>query len=1041
MGRTNPDMEYQRTREKKISDLSCRADGRLKDSYEYIKDCLEELDNKTPKNVFSWVIEQKLQWIAKIDENGQPVNPKVEDYIDYVAQCLASYCDELEKWTQGDEWHLPVVACEDGTYQTDKKSIYTMWKKTVYNWWNKRSFPNLQDKSYLCGERDIVLYFLFIMGFTVEESDQFLEEMCLVNGSSDVRPLYALDFKECVFRWIMLWNEKHERKISYKEACSYYQEYGVWLISKMQDLIVSTRNKCKQSDALKNEAESLVHCSEILNKIMHEENGLFKKNNAEALKRITPLIRHIEKKVERITNPPDFKVIKGHEQVFQEIRYYNENTRVEKGTQFAWSELSRLACTTQEPFAECFEIFKEKSWTHLGDMYWRQFSDLVQLFTGNAGKALDQQKLVSAKDDIAYKIEDVMNALEEMAILDLSGKCLSIAYNGDEIRKILEKYTDIFTRISKLLKPIRRQDVGAETVVDRGNSSGLSQMFSAYHAWCYGVLEDSEEKKKPKNFLSEFGRKNVLKKALAAGVEDLNAMNEALELTGNAEFQLLNREEALVYSILSYVDLLACLYDSVKSSIVNSDINGKTPDDRKKIINRLSNKLLEVPKEMRIELSPEITDAKWYKNDQTRATAKLWAEKLKQWWNSVVDEQMEIKRLSAIEMIRMADFLTILQKTENGDADELEEIRKLLFYGPYTDDFKAPEDKIRTNKTGVKEQTDWLCVVSGLYRMMKQIFTKDGIKLLFSFAYCMPSETLISEVIRFASPENVNCSGKNKQYKLAEPYLNMVLKNLEDLLKEREEKELIKTSEAETQKLMDQFVKIVKQSSFMNQPFPVIEARYILEQWASVLAVLKYYDINVNHASHEFNIQLNIWEQGVRTLQLEEKLNKLTEALFHKEARKWIRELKLPKNMQLDNIWITGDEDGFEFCSSYCEEISEYILAELDEWEQKEEEKVRKRAEKSNKNLKWSGVMKANIQEREVLLNEFVHFCSCWFPERQIRKSKKVQGILEKWGYIIVVLERYQQEFPRAKEFLGKKMVSWLTAIDACGDSDIDISK
>ena len=118
-----------------------------------------------------------------------------------------------------------------------------------------------------------------------------------------------------------------------------------------------------------------------------------------------------------------------------------------------------------------------------------------------------------------------------------------------------------------------------------------------------------------------------------------------------------------------------------------------------------------------------------------------------EWANEQYQDLIERIPLSLVERLREADFMMILFSMEQED---LEEIRKKLFYGPYTNDFLSKKQTgpgKKKEKELVEKQNAWLQVIVELYSAMKQIFTEEGVKQLFSFAYFIPEDMTIDEVV------------------------------------------------------------------------------------------------------------------------------------------------------------------------------------------------------------------------------------------------------------------------------------------------------
>lgn len=872
-------------------DLLHKEDGNIKDFYDYVKVCLEELNKlKSPERIFSRVMKNKLTDL--LVEKLQTSKPKVEDYILYIAEQLTEWTPVLVRWRNGEPWGLPEKEMEDGTKCLDYEKIRDIWIQTVRQWWDEDTFPRINEGrgegktgkkiySFTYEKRDIVLLVFMIFGFTVKECDDFLEEMCLVKDSDVVRPLYALDFKECLFRWILLWNENHEEKISYEKACSCYCEYGAALSKHMRQRVP---NVCKGIDVyishLEREKELNVRnaderknyeriieafedlkesCLRILKMIPEEQDALYEHKHAENLKRLMALTDHLERKLVHINKDLSLNSNKTDSSAkLREFRKCVENTRVNRGTKYAWSELSRYADERQKNFKESFKQFQERSADFIGEAYWSQYSRLNWLAIRSEVAAENSPLVkVSAQNK---KDEDKFAILQE-AIDNLDEKNLPFAYDGKDIQSMLLNYTNTRIIMSNLLKPVRRQDVDDRLAQEVSGSSGVSQMMNAYHQWCTGENVGTPN--------LEFRREKVLKVALAAGIENENGLRSALKLSGKSEFQYLDRKEALVYLMTYYCDELKICCEDIKQSIENIFDSGFARPSWKAEWKRLNMYVSSLPSDFQVSI-PENMETRMNRDVIPVNERAGLINMVNEWATEQNYDLMERIPLSLVERLREADFISILCFTEQDDMNKIEEIRKKLFYGPYINDFeslKQTKPGAKKDKEIVERQQAWIRVVTKLYSAMKQIFTEDAVKQLFSFAYFVPDSVTIDEVLNFSKESRTDKSVKKKEeyrYELADPYCNLFESALSESLNGMEKDAIVKASEEQVHKILATFIETAKASAFLNQTSPTLESRYILEQWTCVLAALNHYGIDVSEEKHVLNEMLKIWEHGVR---------------------------------------------------------------------------------------------------------------------------------------------------------------------------------
>ena len=910
MGRKKKENTSRQMMQKEIFDnLQLNEAGRLKDSYDYIMDCQEEIAKmKNPERIFSRVMKQKLQELLTKDENGQPVKPKVEAYIEYIAECLTPGTSTLAMWNRGKVWQTPVIEHAGGTCEMDHDAVHKMWKKTVKEWWDEDSFPFLNDKSYLCDKRDVVLYFLLTMGFTAKESDAFLYEMCLVKDRDFVRPLYALDFKESLFRWFLQWNENHEKKISYEEACGHYLEYGDWLLKKVKPRMKALIEKIDcyvcgileydpESENAAEMCEAKANCENLLRKLPDDAKVLYTYEPAENLKRSMALMTHVERKLERKKAKANEKSEKRRDDsILAEYQYYNENTTVNRGTEFAWKELSRLADARQENFREGFEKFQDKSLDFISEAHWSQFSQLIRLFvisqaSGQNAHLLVKTQMQKDNDEGVNERDEKKSTLAERemhfrevekAFENLRRTNISFTFDGWDIRNMLKRYTNTRGTMSALFKPIRRQDVNAPEIGKTSSSSGLSQMLNRYHKWCTGAAETADEIQKGPH--AEFKRENVLKAALAAGIEDSEELQSKLQLAGSPSFQFLDPKEAIVYLMARYREEFLASYNNVDEIVRKLTKSKLNLPSKEKDYELLKSEIVMLPAELEIKLPKA-----WSSQDAVKVSSYSERERmtriLEEWWGNMINDHILPKDLSLVELIRMADFMTVLYSSSNGSEDELEKIRKTLFYGPYTDDFKVFENK-KTKRIGVEEQKDWLRAIVELNRTMKQIFTEDGVKYLFSNAYGIPDTCSIDEVSDIVEDERErlgNTSNTEDYEYLAELYCESIQEELFDTVEEIDVEAFLKASNAEIQKHLNHFSEVIEACFFIRQEEPTVESRYFLEQWSLMLAALDFADVDVTEAQEVLNKYLNIWNRGIKRNQ-DRKTEKFRETKQKKSA-------------------------------------------------------------------------------------------------------------------------------------------------------------
>ena len=1046
MGRKKDDKSRQEKRKEAFDQLLYVKDKELKDFYDYIVDGLEEIGKKkSAEKVFSKVMMEKLRDTLLLNRGMDSEGPKVEDYVRYIAQQLTEYTPVLTQWTNGKPWGLPMKEAEDGRFILDRENVFNIWLRTVKQWWEEDSFPvinegrkngkKILELSY--EKRDVALFFLMVFDFSVSESDIFLEKLTLVKDSDLVRPLYALDFKECLFRWVLLWNENHDLKITYKTACDYYYEYGAWLINVVKDRMKNLFQEAKRHNLYlqdifpyKRKENKLYEKEEDVEKkkklydkdfeehlvklIPKDASALYESEYAENLKRVLALCAHAERVLEEAVKEEKKRTAGAIcEDKTWEFKRNNEHTRNRQGTEYAWSVLTGITNQEQSCFEEDFQMFKEYSLKFIGEAYWSQFSQLNQMVRMSDGyepnRALIKNMINRKNNEFGY--------LRVKEALGYTEKNISFIYNGNNVQEILKEYTGIIKILSALQKPVRFRDAESNTLMIEAGSSSISQLMNSYHNWCVGLDPSIESPH------SEFKRNKVLKVALASGAETYADLRYALKLCGNSAFQLMDENEAIVYLAANHHEKVRELWKDFKETIEDLLRNRLNLSAREKVWEKCKTKVSEFPNELGIEI-PEKLESGIMKQYIPINTINLLQE-----WTGECELKIMSPANSLISKIREADFIRILYYTGKEKVN-WEDIRKSLFYAPYRLDLKVRSKKKKQSKigeepVGAAEEKEWFRFIRGMYHALRQIFTDEGIKVLFSFAYSISEDVEIDTILGFNDDNN-----------LAESYADVMEEELSEILEDKEAEEIIRASESEIREWMRSLAEIVRNSKFLYLPIPAIETRYILEQWTSMLSVLEYYDIEMSEERQVLNEILYVWKQGRNLIEAENMLTTSISGLLTDGARKWIKEYEIQDDCRLIRIGLWGDEENesrsWDFGEGYARLISDRLLWSLENYKERLE---RKKDIEVDEEQEWYGILKikdedANDQYIYRALKDFLKAMSACNMERQTQYSERVQELLEEWVCLTVVLENYGFHCDANQELLGQKLFDWLSAMD-----------
>lgn len=798
--------------------------GRIKDFYDYVGDSVQVLDQAsgTDRVFYKW-LKRKYHAAQSGNEEVRENRISVQEYINWGAEKLAAEMQDLGHWSNGESWALPET----------KESRVEIWKKTLTKWWDEDTVPFLSDRKLKCSRRDVILYVLTVLEFTVEESNEMLDELSLQKDRDEVRRLYTLDFKEGLFQWMMYWNEKHpEKKVPYHKVCELYLTYGgqlLWYVKERLDETCLDLRRWREERQIRRDCENAEvkrqlaqleeleeSCSEMRKTLTNDGSGLYDEIHAENLKRSFAVLVHAKRILERRKEEWNDHWYTGNiapDQRLAEIRWRNENTRAERGTQYAWRQLIGLADMEQGEFTDAFKEFMNQSVDFLSEAHWRQFSELIYLYGRSGGFSREEDPFVKP---IRFSEQTKSPRLYRDAGLFRSSShtVLSFAYDGNEINKALDSGTANGTYVSSLLEPALRNSGDMFSKGSGDSSDVLSLLRNSYEAWYKGG----------KGPYAAYKRDKILKIALAAGVDDAEGLKRAMALAGNANFNYLDRKEAMVYLMARYREELKRLFRDMQDALESvEDAGVRTPNGAK-----AWNRAREIAAKLPAESLSEMPDC--MRKDAPVTKLDRDVQMVTEWWDGI-SETNPVPAL--IAYIRKADFLTI---RFGASKETAEKIRMKLFYGPYSGDFSSKEG----GKTGtVAEEISWADIQCKAYDLLDDVLPPDAVKAVFELWY----ETTRWNDFMKISPESwyqkVKAGEKRViENRLIENRLEVIIADLLDVL-DGDWDQMADEKEEAVSAYLEQFHAAVAEASFMRQNPNALETKFMLEQWFHMLAVLQ----------------------------------------------------------------------------------------------------------------------------------------------------------------------------------------------------------
>jgi len=814
------------------------ATGQIRDFYDYMKEAVRVIDqNVAEDRIFSRWLKLKFRQANGLQENMKATF-SVQDYIDWGAEKLASEMEQLERWHVDSLW----------TWDLPETHYVDVWKRILTLWWEKDSFPELSYKSVKCTNRDIVIYVLMVLGFSVDEADQFLDEFCRVKRGNYLRRLYALDYKEGLFRWIMSWNENHpEKQISYERACLLYEEYGGELLrgvkSDLDNLCANIVRECEYWNAEIKTAQSPYirykkqvlrvlselkelrkDCLVVRENLCDTREDLYREMHAENLKRALTISvygrRTLERKKDELRRR-EFTFELSEEEKFRMIRKWTDETIVNRGTEFAWLQMMKYAMASCSDFTESFEAFKKGTVSFLSDAYWRQFSQMMKLY-GMSGGFYEEHKRFVYKKTFSAKTNAPQLYKKTVLISKKDSQSLSFALGSKEVKDAVQGGTANGMYLSELVRPVWRNSEDVFSYTKGKSVSRLSGLWSQYEKWCKG-------KKGP---YEAYTRDTILELALASNMESMSEIQDVMSLAGSREWNLQDPREALVYLVVRYRDELKKVIRDINDLMETVQTQGLQTAAGEKNWIELQSRAATLPA-LYIENLPDYMCkiGEMPENDQDR---QGFIQEVAEIWQSVIREEIPIP--TVIEYLHMADRLGILFRASFVNTNK---IREKMFYGPYTTDFASQKED---GKKGVAGELAWLEIQNAWSILMNGLLKDTAVKKVFEFWY-----QNMQSGLRSGNFLGVFIDDWEDTLDLVKRRIKRVKDQLEILMEveyTKNWKTEIRVKCENIEEALEAFHQTITSAGFMKQDPNAAETKYILEQWITLLAMMELLEVS-----------------------------------------------------------------------------------------------------------------------------------------------------------------------------------------------------
>ncbi len=766
----------------------------MKDFYDFSMDCYRELGRQKRREK---VFRETLLKVYRRQEAEEGSRETVEDAVFWAAGRLSDLKSQkaLMRWGLSEERNK-----SEETFLTRE-----MWEQTLLLWCSEDSFPYLPEKAYSAERRDVVLYVIMVLGFTVEESTELLEEFSRRKDRDEYRRLYQLDLKEAVFLFFMEWNETHpEGQISYAEVCSRFEQYGRkllrWLDREVRQVELEAKEPVWENRKPLEEFQS--HYKRLWERLFSdggkrtflspvsveclEKIDVFNGETLEDMKRLLAVLSSAGRHM-------GYKSGEKREQGIQELRRRNELTRANRGTRAAADRINRLTLASAADLDAAFDSFCREIPDFCSEAHWRRYSVIMRLYA-QAGKGGQNQGFLTER---RRPSERTVNPRRYRSLCLTNGDMdpgktdgrLSFSYGGEAVNRLIEAETSNSRLMTDLMLPVLKNGASVFGGKRQDSSVLFHLLKNNYQHWILG-------KKGP---YQAYKRETILKVLLAAGIDTAEKLLEGMELSGSPGLDLFNRQEAMAYLIISYRQKIKRIY----LDLWDLECSWEEGFSGEEYWEDCGELLLELPPELRPGFEDLDLDEAGIQTAGVRLSSDpslLCAE--------ILDSVEKFLHFPAAYDLKRFDLLCLSFESEGRKASEL---GRELFYGPYTGDFEGG--------TMTERREMWGCVWKAGFSASSAIGrTKEVFRLW--------QETMeLGETFSVEFPED------GKKGEVAELHLKHLSRNLSERNKENREEQKV-----EMFQIFQNLSEILKKAKFLSQSPAALEAEAALEFLLCVLA-------------------------------------------------------------------------------------------------------------------------------------------------------------------------------------------------------------
>ena len=428
------------------------------------------------------------------------------------------------------------------------KFTKTRWKNQIETIWKyKKTFPVLYHVKETYDKREVVMCLLITSGLSMAEADECLEACSTENPSYYVRPLYPLHYKEGFFRLLLRWNDKHEKKLTFRDCIELYEDYEKHLVACLAD---RWKNSEQEVNSLQkeNRTQGITYYYQLAQKLGDSMIGWelpLSLERQDELQRMIVLQVHLERALEE---KRDICSCDG-------ITAANSRTRKRKqrGTIACLDLAERLSAESR--IEEALRHFAEEGIRPMGEACWRAVSLIMREY-GKSGRSgyentpLFRERILSNRNKAVKQLKKVSLFEED----EKGGETiLSFALDVELVKEKVRSQTGNTVLIAQVLQPeMRNGDTVFRKSSGSASQTALSLFLNEYLLWCKGKtgIREFGGIRHPLPFY-RWNRREMIDFALACGVRTSTGLNPYMELLGWKGFRPVTIREEMVESALN----------------------------------------------------------------------------------------------------------------------------------------------------------------------------------------------------------------------------------------------------------------------------------------------------------------------------------------------------------------------------------------------------------------------------------------------------------------------------------------------------------